>query len=99
MTNDIGSTLLEAIKSKDAQQALTQVQLFKEKMRDTTVGADYVMWISEPVNLTSVHKALAEDLNVPPRLLAIRRSVMNRTQKAVLLVQAIELSLKRVYGI
>ena len=99
MTNDIGTLLLEAINSKDAQQALTQVQLFKEKMRDTTVGADYVMWITEPVNLTSVHKALADDLNVPPRLLAIRRSVMNRTQKAVLLVQAIELALKRVYSL
>ena len=91
--------MLETIKSKDAQQALTQVQLFKEKMRDTTVGADYVMWITEPVNLTSVHKALAEDLNVPPRLLAIRRSTMNRTQKAVLLVQAIELAVKRVHSL
>ena len=99
MTNDIGTLLLETIKSKDAQQALTQVQLFKEKMRDTTVGADYVMWITEPVNLTSVHKALAEDLSVPPRLLAIRRSVMNRTQKAVLLVQAVELALKRVHSL
>ena len=99
MTNNTGSLLLETIKSKDAQQALTQVQLFKEKMRDTTVGADYVMWITEPVNLTSVHKALAEDLNVPPRLLAIRRSTMNRTQKAVLLVQAIELAVKRVHSL
>jgi hypothetical protein len=99
MTNDTGTLLLETIKSKDAQQALTQVQLFKEKMRDTTVGADYVMWITEPVNLTSVHKALAEDLSVPPRLLAIRRSLMNRTQKAVLLVQAIELALKRVHSL
>ena len=99
MTNDIGSPLLEAINSKDAQQALTQVQQFRDNMRNVTVGADYVMWITEPVNLTSVHKALAEDLNVPPRLLAIRRSVMNRTQKAVLLVQAIELALKRVYSL
>ena len=99
MTNNTGSLLLESIKSKDAQQALTHVQLFKDKMRDTTVGADYVMWITEPVNLTSVHKALAEDLNVPPRLLAIRRSTMNRTQKAVLLVQAIELAVKRVHSL
>jgi hypothetical protein len=98
MTN-LGSTLLESIKSKDAQQALTQVQQFKENMRNTTVGADYVMWITEPVNLTSVHKALAEDLSVPPRLLAIRRAAMNRTQKAVLLVQAIEMAIKKVHSI
>ncbi len=99
MTTNIGSMLLETIKGKDAQQTLTQVQQFKENMRNTTVGADYVMWITEPVNLTSVHKALAEDLNVPPRLLAIKRAAMNRTQKAVLLVQAIEMSIKKVHNL
>ena len=91
--------LIESINSKDAQQALTQVQQFRDNMRNPTVGADYVMWITEPVNLTSVHKALAEDLNVPPKLLAIRRSSMNRTQKAVLLVQAMELAVKRVHNL
>ena len=96
---NIGLPLLESINSKDAQQALTQVQQFRDNMKNMTVGADYVMWITEPVNLTSVHKALAEDLNVPPRLLAIRRSIMNRTQKAVLLVQAIELAVKRVHSL
>ncbi len=97
--NNSGLLLLESIKSKDAQQALTQVQQFRDNMRNVTVGADYVMWITEPVNLTSVHKALAEDLNVPPRLLAIKRSMVNRTQKAVLLVQAIELAVKRVHSL
>jgi len=96
---NVGSSLLESIKSKDAQQTLSQVQQFRDNMKNVTVGADYVMWITEPANLTSVHKALAEDLNVPPRLLAIRRSLMNRTQKAVLLVQAIELAVKRVHNI
>ena len=99
MTNNTGSLLLESIKSKDAQQALAQVQQFRDNMRNATVGADYVMWITEPVNLTSVHKALAEDLAVPPRLLAIRRASMNRTQKAVLLVQAIEMAVKKVHNI
>jgi hypothetical protein len=101
MTNptDIGSSLLESIKSKDAQQSVSQVQQFKENMRNVTVGADYVMWITEPANLTRVHKALAEDLNVPPRLLAIRRAPMNRTQKAVLLIQAIEMAVKKVHSV
>jgi len=92
-----GEKLLEAIKSKDAQKFITQVQQYKEGMRDTTVGADYVVWISEPVNLTKVHKALAEDLGVPPRALAIKRRLMSRTQKAVLLLQAMEIATKRVH--
>lgn len=99
MINNSGSLLLEAINSKDVQKSLSEIQQFRENMRNTTVGADYVMWISEPANLTSVHKALAEDLNVPPRLLAIRRAPMNRTQKAVLLMQAIEMAVKKVHNI
>jgi hypothetical protein len=95
--SDFGLELLDAIKSKDAQKSLSQVQQYKENMRDTTVGVDYVTWITEPANLTLVHKALAEDLGVPPRLLAIKRMAMSRTQKAVLLVQAIELGIKKVH--
>ena len=94
---EAGDLLLEAIKSKDAQKFVTQVQQFKEGMKDTTVGADYVVWITEPVNLTRVHKALAEDLGVPPRALAIKRVLMSRTQKAVLLTQAMEIATKKVH--
>jgi hypothetical protein len=96
---EFGETLLETIKSKDAQKSFTQVQQFRESMRDTTVGADYVAWISEPVNLTRVHKALAEDLSVPPRAMAIKRVLMSRTQRAVLLTQAMEIAIKRVYNL
>ena len=94
---EAGDLLLEAIKSKDAQKFVTQVQQFKEGMKDTTVGADYVVWITEPVNLTRVHKALAEDLGVPPRALAIKRVLMSRTQKAVLLTQTMEIATKKVH--
>jgi len=100
MTNsDIGNALLDAIKSKDVQLAYTQVQQFRDKMRDVTVGADYVLWITEPANLTLVHKALADDLQVPPKLLAIKRIAMSRTQKAVLLLQAIEMAVKKVHNL
>lgn len=94
-----GELLLETIKSKDVLKTITQVQQFKANMRDVTVGADYVTWISEPVNLTRVHKALAEDLGVPPRAMAIKRVLMSRTQKAVLLTQAMEIAIKRVHGL
>lgn len=66
---------------------------------DPTVGADYVTWISEPANLTRVHKALAEDLSVPPRAMAIKRVLMSRPQRASLLVQAMEIAIKRVHGL
>jgi hypothetical protein len=96
---EFGENLLSIINSKDAQKSITTIQQFKDSMRDTAVGADYVNWISEPVNLTRVHKALADDLGVPPRAMAIKRVLMSRTQRAVLLVQAMELAIKRVHGL
>lgn len=102
MTNtaiNSGQLLLETIKSKDVQAAYAKVQQFRESMKDATVGTDYVLWISEPANLTLVHKALAEDLNVPPKLLAIRRVPMSRTRRADLLMQAVELGIKRVHDL
>ena len=95
--SESGELLLETIKSKDVLKSITQVQQFRESMKDTTVGADYVAWISEPVNLTRVHKALAEDLDVPPRAMLIKRVLMSRTQKAVLLIQAMEIAIKKVH--
>lgn len=89
--------LLATISSKDAQASMTQVQQFRELMKDTTVGADYVGWITEPVNLTRVQKALADDLDVPPRAMLIKRVLMSRTQKAVLLTQAMEIAIKKVH--
>lgn len=94
---EFGEALLETIKRKDALNSMTQVQQFRDKMRDPTVGGDYVTWISEPVNLTRLHKALAEDLNVPPRAMAIKRMLMSRPQRAMLLAQAMEIAIKRVH--
>lgn len=94
---EFGETLLDTIASKDARKTYSLVQQYKEHMKDPAVGTDYVTWISEPVNLTKVHKALADDLDVPPRAMAIKRLLMSRTQRAMLLIQAIELAIKRVH--
>jgi hypothetical protein len=94
---EFGELLLETIKSKDVQMTITQVQQFRENMRDATVGSDYVFWVSEPANLTRLHKALAEDLSVPPRAMAIKRVLMSRSQRASRLVHAMEIAIKRVY--
>lgn len=96
---ETGQELLDAIRSKDAQLSITKVQQFRDGMRDTTVGSDFVVWITEPANLTLVHKTLAEDLSVPQRLLAIKRATMSRTQRAVLLILAMEQAIKRVHNL
>ena len=96
---ETGEKLLETIRSKDAQQSASVIRQYRESMKDTTVGGDYVAWITEPANLTRVHKALAEDLNVPPRAMAIKRIAMTRPQRANLLMQAMENAINRVHGL
>jgi hypothetical protein len=93
--SEAGEELLLIIHSKDALKSMTAVQEFREGMKDADVGADYVVWISEPANLTRVHQAIADDLGVPPRAMAIKRQLMSRTQKAALLAQAMEIAIKR----
>ncbi len=92
-----GEEMLLIINSKDAQKSIEKIRQFKENMKDTTVGVDYVIWISEPVNLTRVQRALAEDLDVPPRAMMIKRVLMSRTQRSVLLIQAMEIAVRRVH--
>lgn len=97
--NDFGNELLLVINSKDAQKTIALVQEYMGCMKDPSVGADYVNWISVPANLTKVQKALADDLDVPPRAMAIKRVLMSRPQRAALLIQAIEIAIKRVHKI
>jgi hypothetical protein len=99
MASELGADLLNAIMSKDAPKSLTIVTKYKESMKDPIVGAEFVRWISEPVNLTSVHRALANDLGIPPRLLAIKKMPMTRVQRSVLLVHAMELAIKRTHSL
>lgn len=99
MTDDIGTPLLAAINLKDTVATMVEILKFKANMRNPEIGASFVIWITEPVNLTNIHKALIENLNIPPRLLAIKRSAISRTQKSVLLFQAIENAVKRVHGL
>ena len=100
MTNKLpaskfGESLLSIIASKDAQKSVAAIQEFNQHMRDPAVGADYVMWISEPINLSRIQKSITDDLGVHPRAMMIKRVLMSRTQRAVLLIQAMEIAIKR----
>jgi hypothetical protein len=95
--NMIGKTLIDSIISGDAALVLVEIGKFKEGMQNREHGAEYVRWISEPVNLTNVHQSLIRYLNIEQRSMAIRRMVVSRTQRAVLLMQAIEIAVRRTH--
>lgn len=90
-----GEELVLIINKKDPLAAMTALQEYQVNMRNVEVGADYVMWISEPTNLTKVHQAIVDNLDIPQRAMAIIRRLMSRTQRAVLLTQAMEIAIKR----
>jgi hypothetical protein len=99
MTTNLGIELVDAIKSRNAVLALSKIQEFQQMMKSVDVGAAHVLWISEPVNLTAVHKALVDELSIPQRLLAIKRMKFTRTQRAIMLMQAMENAVKRVHNL
>lgn len=99
MTNNIGQALTDAITNKDVVLTFSEICQYRDNMYSPDIGAKYVIWITEPANLSNIHKLLIDNLNIPPKLLAIRRSNMSRTQKGVLLMQAIEIAVKRVHNL
>lgn len=95
--SEAGECLLKTFETKDVLNSYTQIQEYRECMRDPTVGADYVMWVSEPINLSKLHASLTENLEIPQKVMAIRRALMTRTQRAALLTQAMEMAVKKVH--
>lgn len=96
MNTDPFVHFLQAINNKDATASLFELEKVKLNMRDPVQGPKHIDWITTPANLSTVHTALMEQLKVSPKMLAIRRGVINRTQRAVFLVQAMENSIKRI---
>lgn len=94
---EFGESLIESIKCKDVKMSFEKIQQFENFMKDPLVGSEYSTWISEPVNLTNVHKVLIEELEIPPRAMAIKKMLMSRTQRAMLLVKAMGIAVKRVH--
>lgn len=94
-----GITLVNSILTKDANRALNAIGVYRTGMQNKDNGAQYVQWISLPANLTSVQQALINHLGIEPRAMAIKRMTMSRTQRAVLIMQAMEIAVKRKYNL
>lgn len=97
--SEFGAQMVDVIQTRDVSKSLSMLHTFRESMKDPSIGAEYVTWITEPANLTLVHRALIDYLGISARALAIKRILMSRPQKASLLVQAMEISLKRAYSL
>lgn len=96
---ELGEELISVINSENVAKTIECLQQFSGNMRNPVIGADHVVWISEPVNLTRVHSAIVEHLNIPQRAMAIKRLLMSRPQRAMLLMQAMEIAIKRSHNL
>lgn len=95
--SELGNSLLASIQEKNAADVLDKVRQFRDCMKDSSTGASFVVWITDPANLLRVHTALSKELNIPTKLLAIKRMPITRTQRAMLFTQAMELGIKKVH--
>ena len=94
---DAGIEILAAINAKNPEETLLKIQGYIESMKNPEIGAEYVSWITTPVNVTNIHNALTSELEINPRALLIKRRPLSRPQRGILLIYAMEIAIKRQY--
>ena len=92
--NEFTPKLLAAIKSKDASASLALIQEYKTAI---STSGDYIVWITDPANLTNVQTSITESFGIPQKAMMIKpRPGASRGLRASFFLQAMENSLKRV---
>jgi hypothetical protein len=89
--------LFDAINKKSPKETLAALNTFEAGMKNPDTGAKFVEWITTPQNISDLQTALVSNLDIPPRLLAIRRKPMTRNQRAMILFKTLENAISRVY--
>ena len=97
MNTDPGAALLAAAHSGDPARFIDELVVFRNGVRNPETGSQLVGWVSTPANLTQLHTALAENMGVPHRAMAIRRLNVTRGQKVMMLLQAMEIAVRRTH--
>lgn len=99
MTTDVIDKLKLASTGTDPGTLLSAISDFDQVTRDSTTGAGYVAWITDPANLTQIHQNLANNFSIPQKLMAIRRGQYSRTRRAALLLLAMSNAVKRTHNL
>lgn len=86
--------LISAIKLKDTNRAIAISKQIKELI--TKNDLNLVNAVVDPAGITAMHAALTEHLQVPHRLLLMKRKAMTRTTKAYMFMSIIENALTRI---
>ena len=99
MNTDPGTALLAAARSGDPSKFIDELTAYRNGVRNPETGSQLVGWVSTPSNLTQLHNALAEHMGVPHRAMAIRRLNVTRGQKVMMLLQAMEIAVRRTHNL
>lgn len=86
--------LITAIKLKDTNLALLIANNIKTAIEANDAVA--INNIVDPANITAIHSALIEHLQVPQRLLIMKRRAMTKTTKAYIFTTIIINAITRV---
>jgi hypothetical protein len=92
-TEIFADRLFGAIKSKDIESTRLALAELRELMRN---DVQYILWLTEPANLTTIHRLLVENFAIPPKAMMVKMRNMTRLQKGFYFLQGIENGVKRV---
>lgn len=97
--SDMGVHLLNVIETASPEEALVAIGQYKAGMMDPLSGAHLVGWVSIPANLMELQSKMEQFQGVPRKLMSIKRTNATRVRRALLMVQAMELALKKVHNL
>lgn len=91
---EVTGRLFEAVEAKDVKSARSIVD--NELGQLVINDRDTINWIAQPVNLTKLHNALMENLQIPRKMLMLRNRVPSTHRRSLMFVKAISNALKRL---
>lgn len=91
-TDKLIEELYEVFEGNDLEAAHDKMEEVRDYLRESP---HLIKWITEPVNITDLHKKLIENFEVPQKAMQLRHRVPNRTRRAMLFAQAMINGIKR----
>ena len=82
-------TLKSSIESNDKEGVILVLDKLEEQVAQKN-NAELVKWVTEPQNITELHRMLIEHMNVIPRAMMLKTRVPNRYRRAFLFIKAMK---------
>jgi hypothetical protein len=91
----IGDMIISSSKENDIKKVYMLINKLRDSVETDPVA---VKWLVEPKNIKSIHDALVDGIGISSNSLMIKGPVPNRQRRAIMMVHAMERSVKKALG-